>query len=185
MAMGWLLTTRASMDAHHRKQVSDTEAAFCKNEAKATETIRKAKACCVAVIWEAEAASAVTIWEAEAACSVTIQEAEAAWSAAIRKVEAACAAAIREAETTCADCSNTLQQMHRDSMQGLERDAIKKEGRDCQSFLATCRAALQACSSEAHGALMYPLQLLMGNMSLATLLAIHPRHPLAWRNLSL
>ena len=49
------------------------------------------------------------------------------------------------------------------------------EGRDCQSFLTACRAALQACPSEACGILMHPLQLLTGNMSLAALLAISPQ----------
>ena len=33
MAMGWLITTRASMDAHCRKQVFNFEMAFCQNEA--------------------------------------------------------------------------------------------------------------------------------------------------------
>ena len=133
-------------------KVSDTEAAFHKNEAEATETIREAKAHCMATIQEAGAACAAAIWE----------------------VEAVCTAAIREAETACADHTHTLQQTHRDSMQGLEREAIKGEGRDCQSFLATSGVALQACPGEACGVLMNPLQLLMGNMSLATLMAIPP-----------
>ena len=132
--MGWLFTTRASIDACCRKQVSDMEAAFHENEAEATETIREAKAHCMAAIWEAEAGSTAAIWEVEAAHSAII------W-----KAEAACTAATREAETACVDHAHTLQQTHRDSMQGLEMEAIKEEGRDCQSFLVTCRAALQAC----------------------------------------
>ena len=43
-AMGWLLTTRASMDICHRKWVSDTKAAFHKNEAQTTEAIWEVKA---------------------------------------------------------------------------------------------------------------------------------------------
>ena len=163
LAMGWLLRTRASMDACHQKQVSNTETAFHENEAEATEIIREAKAHCTIMIWEAEAVNTATSQEAEGACSATI-----------RKVEAMCTAAIREAETTCADHACTLQHTHRDSMQGLQREAIEEEGKDCQSFLATCRVALQVCHPEAHGVLMYLLQLLMGNMSLATLLAIPP-----------
>ena len=60
----------------------------------------------------------------------------------------------------------------------MEREAIEEEGRNCQSFLTACRVALQVCPPEACGVLMCPLQLLMGNMSLAALLAITPSHPL-------
>ena len=97
--------TRASMDACHRKQVSDTKATFCKNDAQATEAIREAKACC--------------------------------------------AAAVREVEAACMDHACAIQQLHSDSMQSLEREAIVEEGRDSQSFLAACRVALQACPPEA------------------------------------
>ena len=50
MAMGQLLMTRASMDAHHRKQVSHTEATFCKNIAQTTEAIWEAKAQCTSTV---------------------------------------------------------------------------------------------------------------------------------------
>ena len=59
--MGHLVTTRASMDACHRTQVSDTEAAFCENNAEAMETIRKAQANCTVEIWEAKPVSATAI----------------------------------------------------------------------------------------------------------------------------
>ena len=39
-AMGWLLTTRASMDSHQRRLVSNTETALHHNEAKATKRQR-------------------------------------------------------------------------------------------------------------------------------------------------
>ena len=70
-------------------------------------------------------------------------------------------------------------------MQDIEREAIEEEGRDCQSFLIACGAALQACPPEAHGILMYTLQLLTGNMSLATLLAISPQPSTRMGNLIL
>ena len=138
-AMGWLLTTRASIDAHCRKQVSDTKTTFHQNEAQTAEVIKEVRAHCTTVIWDAKAM---------------------------------CAAAIREAEATCADCVCTIQQSHGESMQDIEREVIEEEGRDHQSVLIACWAALQACPPEAHGILMYPLQLLTGNMTLATLLAI-------------
>ena len=68
-----------------------------------------------------------------------------------------------------------IQQSHSNSMQCLEREAMEEEERGHLSFLATCGVALQACPPEAHGVLLCPLQLLMGNMSLATLLAIPPQ----------
>ena len=52
---------------------------------------------------------------------------------------------------------------------------MEEESRDHLSFLTTCRAARQACHPEAHVVLMCPCQLLMGNMSLATVLAIPPQ----------
>ena len=55
---------------------------------------------------------------------------------------------------------------------------IVEEGRDCQSFLTACRAALQVCPPETHEVIMCPVQLVMGNMSLAALLTIPPSHPL-------
>ena len=160
-AMGCLLMTRASIDTHQRKQVSDFKMAICQNKPEATEAIREAKGHWGAAIREAETQHATTIREAEAHCTTTITE-----------VEACCAADIREAESLCADHAHTIWQSHSNNMQHLEREAIEEEGKDCQSFLATCRIDLKVCPPEAHGVLMCPLQLLMGNMSLATLLAI-------------
>ena len=171
-AMGHLLTTRASMDTHWRKQVLDFEMAICQNEAKATEAIREAKAHCGAVIREAETCCALTIREAEAQCTTTIREAEAHSSTTITEVKAHCAADIREEESHTVDYACFIQQSHGDDMQCLEMEAIEEEGKHCQSFLAACGMVLQVCLLEAHGVLMCPLQMLMGNMSLATFLSI-------------
>ena len=54
---------------------------------------------------------------------------------------------------------------------------MEKEGRDHLSFPAACGMALQACPWQNHGVLMGPLQLLMDNMSLATLLNIPSQVP--------
>ena len=69
----------------------------------------------------------------------------------------------------------SIQQLHMDSMQHLVMQAMEEEGRDCLFFLAICEVALQPCPPEACGVLMCPLQFLMGNMSLATLLMLPPR----------
>ena len=67
-AMGHLLMTRASVDAHQRKQVSDFKTAIYQNKAKATEAIREAKAHCGAAIREVEGYHAADIREAESPC---------------------------------------------------------------------------------------------------------------------
>ena len=100
-----------------------------------------------------------------------IKEAKALYVAMIPYAEAKCAATIWEVETTCADHTHTLQWSLDESMQDLECKAIEKEGWDCLSFLEAHGVALQACPTEVQGVLVYPLQLLMGNVSLATLLA--------------
>ena len=166
--MGHLLMTRVSIDAHQRKQVSDFKMVICQNEAEATDAIGETKAHC-----------GVTIREVEIHCAKTIREAEAHSSTTIMEVEAHCAADIREVESHCADHACAIQQFHSDKMQCLEREAIEEEEKDWQSFLATCGMALQVCPLEAHGVLMWPLQLLMGNMSLAAVLAIPPQVSIA------
>ena len=171
-AIRHFLMTRASIDTCQRKQVSDFKMAICQNKAKATEAIRDAKVHCESVIREVEACHATTIREAGTHCITTIREAEAHSSTIITEVEAHCAADIREAEFHCAGHACPIQQSHSDNMQHLEREAIEKEGKDCQFFLAAYGMALQVYPPEAHGVLMCPLQMLMMNMSLATLLAI-------------
>ena len=140
--MGHLLTTRASVDVSHRKQVLDLKTTFHQNEAQTTKAIKEARAHCMTMI---------------------------------RDAETMCAAAIREAETTFSECTHILQQSHGECIGKMERETIEEEGRDHQTFLTACGVALQVCPPEAHGILMYPLQLLMGNMSLAALLAISPQ----------
>ena len=138
--------------------------ALCQNEANATEAIKEGKVHCGATIREAKAHHTSHIREAEANCVSIITE-----------VEAHCTTDIRKAESHCVGHTCSIQQSHAEDMQCLEMEAMEKEGRDCLSFLAACGMVLQACPPEAHGVLMGPLQLLTGNMSLATLLNISPQ----------
>ena len=69
MAMGQLLTTRASIDSHWRRLVSNTKTALHQTEAKAAEAIMEAKDLCTAVIQDAEDTCAAAIREAETACA--------------------------------------------------------------------------------------------------------------------
>ena len=103
--MGQLLTTRVSMDTHRRKEVSDFQMALFQSEAQTTEIVREAEAMC-----------ATAVREAKAHCANIIQDAEAT-----------CARIIREAETASTEHAHALQEAHRDSMEGLEREAIKEE----------------------------------------------------------
>ena len=114
-AMGHLLSTRASIDAHQRKQISDFEMAIYQNEAEATEAIREAKTHCGAAIREAETHHATNIREAEAHCATTIMEAEGH-----------CTTDIREAESCCADHACIIQQSHSDNMQCLQRKTMEE-----------------------------------------------------------
>ena len=122
---------------------------------------------------EAEALYAAAIREAEANCSTSIMEAEGGHVTAIREVKAA-----------CVTCTFDLQQAHREMIWALESEAIEEDGKAQQSFLQACRVAFQACHTEALGVLMYPIQLLTGNMSLTSLLTaapqqtINPRGPI-------
>ena len=54
-ALGQLLVTRSSLDAHQRKQVSDFEMALCQNELETTNAIKEARTLCTCTIREAEA----------------------------------------------------------------------------------------------------------------------------------
>ena len=185
-ALEHLLATRSSLDAHCRKCVSDFEMALHQNESKATEAITEAKKLCGSTIREAKACHTTLIREAEAQHATLIREAKANCASIITEAEACCTTAIRKVESCCAEHACSIQQLHAEGMQHLEMEAIKEEGRDHLSFLATCGTALHACPLEAHGVPIGPLQLLMGNVPLATLLNIPPRYlplkmnPLSW-----
>ena len=137
--------------------------ALHQNEAKATKAIKEAKAHCGAAIREAEAHHTTVIREVEDNCTTIAAEAEAHCTTNIRKA------------SHCMEKICSIQQLHAEDMQHLETDTIEEEERDLLSFLATCGVALQACPLEACGVLMSPLQLLTGNILLATLLNIPPR----------
>ena len=82
------------------------------------------------------------------------------------------AEAIKEAEVCCATTACALQQPHKDSVLMVECKAKVEEGWDCQAFMEAFVVAMQACLPETHGALMYPLQLLTGDVPLAAILGM-------------
>ena len=108
--------------------------------------------------------------DAKATHGAAIREVEAAHSASSREVEVICATAVRKVEAASTAQMSKLQQVHQETIQTLEDEAIKEEKHAHQSFLWAFGAALQACPNKALGVLMYPINLLTGNMSLTSLL---------------
>ena len=105
----------------------------------------------------------------------TIREAKAHCMVTVREGESHCVAEMRETESYSMAQAHSIQQFHLEGMQHLKTDTLEEEGRDHLFFLSTCGVALQACPPNALGILMYPLHLLTGNMSLATLLSPPPQ----------
>ena len=89
-----------------------------------------------------------------------IREARAHCEATVRDAEACCAVVIREAEVCCGENAYSIQQLHSDGMQHLEKEALEEEEKDCQSFLATCTVALHVCPLDFCGILSTPSNIL-------------------------
>ena len=79
-------------------------------------------------------------------------------------------ATIKEVEDCHTVQVHALQQSHRQDILNFKCKAREKEEHTHLSFLEACEAALRACPIEVHGVLLYPLQLFMGNILLASLL---------------
>ena len=73
-------------------------------------------------------------------------------------------ATIKEAEDHCTAQVHAHQQSHREGILNFEQKVLEKKAHTCLSILEACVAALRACTIEAHGVLLCPLQLLMGNI---------------------
>ena len=124
---------------------------------------------------------AATICEAMDLYVMAIREAETNCSTSIMEVEGCHVTAIREVEAACMVHALDLQQAYGETIWALESEAIEEDEWAHQSFLWACRAALWACPAEALGVLMYPIQLLMGNISLTGLLTAAPQQTTSLR----
>ena len=98
-ALGCLLVTRTSLNAHHRKQVSDFKMALCQNESETNEAIKEAKALCTCTTREAEAYQVMLTNKREVWYAACIKEAKANCVSIIAKVENWCSMVIRKADT--------------------------------------------------------------------------------------
>ena len=117
VALGQLLTNRATMGFQCRELELNTELTACLNDAQATE--------------------------------------------AIREVE------VHHKNTACA-----LQETHWNNVLALECEAKVTEEWDCQTFTEAFVVAVQACPPESCWALLYPLQILTGDVPLAAILGM-------------
>ena len=120
---------------------------------------------------QCEAQATKAIQEVESLCAATIKEAEAHHMAKIKEVEDHCTAQV-----------HALQQSHREGTLNFKHKALEKEEHTCLSFLEACGAAIRACPMEAHGVLLYPLQLLIGNILQASLLTATTQLAPWWEN---
>ena len=98
-ALGHLLATRSSIDAHQRKKVSDFGMALCQNESDITKAIKEVKALCAHTIRDVEAHQVVLISKAEILHAICIKEAEADCVQTLPEAENCCSTDIREAES--------------------------------------------------------------------------------------
>ena len=143
-ALGCLLVTRSSFDAHQRKQVLDLEMALHQNKLETTKAIKKAKTLCACTIRETEAHWAMLISKAETHHATCIKEANANCASLVANAENCCSMPIRKVKSHRAKQACPIQQSGAEGMQCLETEAIEEEGKDCLSFLGTCSAALWA-----------------------------------------
>ena len=146
-ALEWLLTTRATMDSHCRELELNAKLAMHMNEVQATKAIKEAE-------------------------MQPHSQDQRGWVAP-------CTTRIKEAEVCCTTNSCVLQQTHGESMLALKQcKAIAEEGWDCCAFVEASVVALLACLHlKPCGAMIYPLQLLTGNVPLAYHLGNAGCHP--------
>ena len=142
-ALGELLATKSSINAHQQKVVWELGMELCQNNSETMESIKEAKAICACATQDTEALCSATIKEVKATCACTIWEAKAL-----------CSMAIRDAEIWGASQADPLQQRHAKSIQHLEEQVIQEEGKSQLDFLSTCQATIQASPVELHSMLV-------------------------------
>ena len=87
-ALGELLATKSSIDAHQQKLVWELGMALHQNDSKTAEYIREAKAICTCSTREAKILCSTNFKEAKAICACSTQEAKTLCSMTIREAEA-------------------------------------------------------------------------------------------------
>ena len=150
-ALGGLLATTSSINAHWQKLVWDMGMSLCQNDSETTESIKEAKAICTHSTQEVETLCSTTIKEAKVTCAHSIQEAKALFSMAVR-----------DAETQGASQADSLHWWYIKSFQCLKEQGIEEESKSQLYFLSTCEAALWVSPMELWGALVASYHIVMG-----------------------
>ena len=150
-ALGELLATKSSINAHQWKLVWELGMSLCWNDSKTMESIKEAKAICTCSTQEAEILHSTTVKEAKATCTCCIQEAKTL-----------CSKTIREAEAWGASQADSLHHTHTKSMQHLEEQAIQEKSKSQLDFLFACQTVIQARPGELWGTLVTSYHILMG-----------------------
>ena len=146
--------------------------ALHQNESETTEAVKEAKALCARTIQDMETCWTVLTSEAEVLHAICIKGIEDDCACTSAEAENCCLSAIWEAESQGASNACSIQQSHAKDIQCLEAEAIEEEGRDCLAFLTACNTALRANPPEAHGLIVTPYHLLLGNAPTSALLSI-------------
>ena len=138
------------------------------------------KALCAHIIWDVVTCWTVLISEAKVWHTAHIKEIEDDCTHTSADAENHCSTVLREAESRGASKAHSIQQSHTKGIQCLEVEAIEEEGRDFLAFLTACSAALRMSPPKAHGIMVTPYHLLLGNAPMSTLLSIPPRGIPSW-----
>ena len=146
--------------------------ALPQNESETTKAIKEAKTLCACTIWDVATCQTVLICKAKVQHTAHIKQIEDDCAHALAEVGNCCSTAIREAESIVTSKAYSIQQSHAKDIQCLEAEAIEEEGRDCLAFLTTCCTALRASPPKAHGIMVTPFHLLLGNAPMSTMLSI-------------
>ena len=151
-ALGELLATKASIDAHRQRAIWELGMELHQNKSQATKSIKEAKAIC----------SWVTL-DTKTACSAAIKEAKTTQDNIIQEADATCSTAIRDVKVWRASQAESLQREHHNIMQDLEMQVIQEEGRSQADFLSARQAALYASPPELKSTLAASYHILLGH----------------------
>ena len=171
-ALGCLLATRSSLNTQQRKQVSNFGMALHQNELETTKAIKEVKALFAHTIHDAETCQTALISEAKVQHATCIKEIEDNCTCALAEAENCCSTAIMEVESSSTSKACSVQQSHAKDIQCLEAETIEEEGKDGLAFLDAYGTALLASPPKAHGIMVTPFHLLLGNVPMSTLLSI-------------
>ena len=159
-ALEELLATKLSMDAHRQRAIWELSMELHWNRSETAESIKEARAICSHVTLDAEALCFATVKEAKVTYIQTIKEAKA--TCTIWKAKTACSVAIRVAKTQGASQAKSLHRQHAKTIQDLEEQVIREEGRSQTDFLSACQAALHTSPAELKGVLLASYHILLG-----------------------